>query len=487
MRGRRPPVAASCLPGDEPGAVGRYPRRAVRFLFLTLYGREPEFYGRVSKLVAERGHEVGHVTWSGRGARGLRRRGLIAYEFPRALAEAGRYGDPVAETARLERTYDMLSLRDVYRTDWPLEGAPEQVAIDRTIRHFRALERIFDEFRPDVLVPEVGSETIRTAAHLIGLQRGIEVLFLFYTAFPHPLRLYANTMHAPIVAEDEIRPLDAAERKEVEDYVRSFVDADRPIRAYRKPRVHTETLRDFGAHVVNKLTTDRDNDYLRPERFVRNYVVEKARAAAAHGLYASLDGAGRPFVYFPLHVTDDYKIKRVIPHCVDQAAIIELLAESLPQGVDIVLKEHPMSIGRNPLALLKRLTNHANIRLVEPYASTHELIRRSAAVAVISSTVGLEALLHGRPVMTVGQPFYSGYGVTVDVDSFREIPERTLELLRFQPDRERTLQFLHAAMRRCYPGKPVLVDASDENARALAGSLCAAVTTARPTAATAPG
>ena len=40
---------------------------------------------------------------------------------------------------------------------------------------------------------------------------------------------------------------------------------------------------------------------------------------------------------------------------------------------------------------------------------------------MISSTVGLEALLYGKPVLTLGQPFYSGYGVTVDVDSFREI------------------------------------------------------------------
>ena len=81
---------------------------------------------------------------------------------------------------------------------------------------------------------------------------------------------------------------------------------------------------------------------------------ERARAAAARRLYRPLDAA-RPFVYFPLHVTDDYKIKRVIPHCVDQASIIEQVADALPHGHDLVLKEHPMSIGRNRLALLRRL------------------------------------------------------------------------------------------------------------------------------------
>ena len=45
------------------------------------------------------------------------------------------------------------------------------------------------------------------------------------------------------------------------------------------------------------------------------------------------------------------------------------------------------------------------------------------------------------------------------------------ELLAFRPDPERIRRFLHAAMRRCSPGKPVLVDRSQENAVQLAGSL----------------
>jgi hypothetical protein len=65
--------------------------------------------------------------------------------------------------------------------------------------------------------------------------------------------------------------------------------------------------------------------------------------------------------------------------------------------------------------------------------------------------------------------------VTLDVDSFRELPEKTNELLRFRPDRERTLQFLHAAMRRCYAGRPAAVDDSDANARTVAQSLHTAV------------
>ena len=74
-------------------------------------------------------------------------------------------------------------------------------------------------------------------------------------------------------------------------------------------------------------------------------------------------------------------------------------------------------------------------------------------------------------MLTLGEPFYSGYGITLDVSSFAEIRAKVPELLRFRPDHERIVRFLAAAMRVTLPGAPVLVDRSEENAVALAGSI----------------
>ena len=446
----------------------------MRFLFTTRERAETEFYGRVGAFLVERGHEVAHVAYSRRGAAQLRRAqpGIRTYCLNDLMRKVPAF-DRDAEVARIEGRYmipEAPTVRDVYRTDWPNYGKSEEESIDRTVRHFVAYERIFDEVRPDVVVPEVGSETMRTAPHLIGIERGADVLFLFYTIFKDPLRLYRNTLHAPIVPEEEVRPLSDEERAEIEGFIAEFKARNKPIRKYIEPTVSAGVARQWFELLAQKALWDRDNDYLAPVRMIENRLRERTRAAVIPRMYQPLDES-RKFVYFPIHVTDDYKIKRVIPHCVDQAAIIEQVAESLPHGYDIVLKEHPMSIGRNPVSMLRRLTKRPNVYLVDPYTSSHMLIQKSAAVIVISSTVGLEALLYEHPTMTIGQPFYSGYGVTLDVDSFREIPQTTLEVLDFKPDRERTLQFLHAAMRACYPGRPVLVDSSDQNARELAESL----------------
>lgn len=451
----------------------------MRFLFTTLQDDETGFYGRVGSALERRGHETAHLTFSRAAADRLRDQGLNTFLLPDLLAAEGSEFDATAEIDRIERQYDTPSARDVWRTDVACSGRSEAWCIDWTVRHFRAFERLLDTLSPQVVVPEVGSETMRTVAHLVGVQRQITVLFLMYTIFPNPLRLYANTMHAPIVAPDDVRPLEPSELAEIEDFIGRFTRKDQPIRQYRGVRLDLGRLPTSVRHIRERLTTDRDNPYLRPGAWAVGDMREKLRTIAAKSLYQHVDPE-RKFVYFPLHVTDDYKIKRLIPHCVDQSALIEQVSEALPAGYDIVLKEHPMSIGRNPLRMLRGLSRRPNIRLVEPHTSSHELVRRSEAVIVISSTVGLEALMYDKPVLTMGQPFYSGYGITVDLDSFRSLRTKVLEVLRFQPDHDRVLQFLHASMRRCYPGAPVLVDPSDENAARVADSLDRAATEGVP-------
>ncbi|HXH89131.1 MAG TPA: hypothetical protein VNI55_11075 [Gaiellaceae bacterium] len=457
----------------------------MRFLFLTIQLFESDFYGEVGSHLVARGHEVTHVTVSRRSARRLRERGFEAVSLLDRM-ERIEPADLAEEIARIEREYEIESVTDVYRTDVASASLSPAASATRTVGYFRALETLFGELRPDVVVPEVGSETPRTAAHAIASRLGVPTLFLFYTIFPRPLRLYEDTMHAPIVPEEEIRPLAPAERAEVESFIADYTSRAQPIRAHRHVGITMERVRRAGAYVVARLGEDRNNDYLRPGHWAADHARQLIRRARAKSLYRSIPSS--PFVYFPLHVVDDYKIERVIPHLADQTAIVERAAAALPEGYELVLKEHPLSIGRNTLTLLRGLSEIPRVRLVDPHTNTHDLIERSKAVAVISSTVGLEALLYRKPVLTIGRPFYAGYGITVDVDSTDGVADAMRGFLEFQPDEEAIARFLHAAMRRCLPGAPVLVDASSRNAERLATTLSSfrASRPGRPSAGRAP-
>jgi hypothetical protein len=332
------------------------------------------------------------------------------------------------------------------------------------------MEQLFERFRPDVLVPEVGNETMRTAAALVAQDRDVATFFLFHSIFPNPLRICVNSMRAPLAGREDIRPLTRDEEQEVERFMADFKGRAAPIREYRSVPITGKRLRIIARHVAVKLLFDQDNEYLRPGHWVARDVREVVRTRAA-GRYYDPVPTERPYVYFPLHLGDDTKLKRLIPHCADQPAIVEQVARALPHGYDLVVKEHPLSIGRNSLATLRKLRRMRTVRLVPPRTSSRDLIRDARAIVVISSSVGLEALLHEKPVLTIGRPFYSGYGVTMDIESFGDIREAVPAVLSMTPDPARIRQVLHAGMREGYPGMPVLVNRSQENALELAGSL----------------
>jgi hypothetical protein len=125
----------------------------MRFLFITLQTYESEFYARVGAELTAHGHEVWHVTISRASAKALREQGIDARCLADVAAAVGEPADLDSEVRRLEQTYDMPHIRDVYRADWACNGRSEQWCMARTVQTFRALERVFDDVRPNVLVP----------------------------------------------------------------------------------------------------------------------------------------------------------------------------------------------------------------------------------------------------------------------------------------------------------------------------------------------
>jgi hypothetical protein len=444
----------------------------LRLLFVTIQGFESEFYGRVGASLRAHGHEVEHLTVSRLAAERLRARGERAAALHELLDDLPPPGPD--EARRIVEEYGLSDLPELYQADPASERLGPSEADARAIGRVRAVEAAFDRFRPEFVVPEVGRELIRTAAHRVALHRGVTTLFLFYTIFPQPLRLYVDSMTGPIVPAEDVRALTPDERDQVIRFRDEFVARDRPIRPHRRFGITARRVRRLIAYSAARLGTDRDNELLRPLHWTREVLGGGVRARLARPLYRMPTGR---YVYFPLHDASDYKIRQLVPHLADQASVAAQLAAALPDGYELVVKEHPLSIGRNPLSWLRRVASTPRVAVVPPRTSTHDLIARADGVAVISSTVGLEALLHGKPVLTLGDPFYAGYGITVDIDGLAEVDAGVEALLRFRPDGERILEFLHAAMNACRPGAPVLVDDSDGNAQALAASLDEAVRT----------
>ncbi|SOY64177.1 Capsule polysaccharide modification protein LipA [Cupriavidus taiwanensis] len=84
---------------------------------------------------------------------------------------------------------------------------------------------------------------------------------------------------------------------------------------------------------------------------------------------------------------------------------------------EILVKEHPeVSLGRKRgyLGALLEKGGFPRVRRLQTDVHVVPLLRTATAVFTVTSQVGFEALLHGRPVHTFGMPFYAGWGLTRD-------------------------------------------------------------------------
>lgn len=87
--------------------------------------------------------------------------------------------------------------------------------------------------------------------------------------------------------------------------------------------------------------------------------------------------------------------------------LVEVIKYYVAKGFHILIKEHPYMNYRRPPAFYKIIKNLENTYLLSPYISTHEVFKHIDKVVVWTSTVGIEALLYDKEVITVGDNFYS--------------------------------------------------------------------------------
>ena len=128
-----------------------------------------------------------------------------------------------------------------------------------------------------------------------------------------------------------------------------------------------------------------------------------------------------PFLFVPLQVRGDTQIGvhggwiRSVPAFIDEVA---RAAQQLPPGWRVVFREHPSDREGNAEQLGRLVGPRV---AVDNATDTFELVRRSAGVVTVNSSVGMQALLFGRPVLVLGRSNYAVPGVAATAGSAEEL------------------------------------------------------------------
>ena len=230
--------------------------------------------------------------------------------------------------------------------------------------------------------------------------------------------------------------------------------------AWKVPGVKQQFIKEFAQRLRNYYLEGwgRSTDYVTPHPLWSMYskglrIILKSRWQRIFRPF-ELPREGEAFVFYPLHYEPEASTLVLGKYFVDQLAIVENIAKSIPITHRLYVKEHFSSIGRRPAGYYKLIKELPNVRLIGPEIDSHSLIQQSSLNIVITSTVGWESILYERPVIVLGDVFFNYSGLSYRVTDMTELPDRICRAMKNELiDREKLVRFIAAIFWGSYPGK----------------------------------
>ena len=132
----------------------------------------------------------------------------------------------------------------------------------------------------------------------------------------------------------------------------------------------------------------------------------------------------KKFIYYALQSEPEGRTLMDTPFYSNQITLIENIAKSIPVDSVLYVKEHPVQktkLGR-PIEDYKKIIALPNAKLIHSSIDSQELISKSQGVAVISGSVGFEALFYKKPIILFGDEYYDKLSMVTKIVTLNTLP-----------------------------------------------------------------
>lgn len=193
----------------------------------------------------------------------------------------------------------------------------------------------------------------------------------------HTFGVDAKCLHLKIAYLKEYAYVDRTGFGPFSDIGHNF-DLDRDL-----SRKNIDEIEEFHLRLFSKYCVARESKFKQPDEILRTPRSEGN-------------------VFFAMQTTDDSVIQA---QYIDQYSAIEIILEAF-MGSDrkLLVKKHPFDNSSETATFLLKINSHPNCVLSN--GNVHDLIERCDVTVCINSGVGLEALLHLKPVINIGLSDY---------------------------------------------------------------------------------
>ena len=364
-----------------------------------------------------------------------------------------------------------LGQRVVMRQDYPPRhsGAEMLRILEESLID---VERIFDAVKPDVVISFLCVSVAEYLGYLFAMSRGVKFLNLRPTKVQNYV-LFADDLFDP--ASRVQRAYESYRSQQAEDeytgLARQHAEAVRAGHA-RYEGVLPPTRKPFRAKLrVGGLGSGLWNLVRQEFRYWRAFrgdyhvtdpvvgllhrrLLNPLRAKHIHwrlrsSYVSDQDLRNLDYVFVPLHPEPETTLHVRNRHCLNQIEMVRSVGQNLPVGMRVVVKDHPAAIGKRAFGYYRKLLEIPNVLLADPALEPGPLIDDAQLVATIASSVGLEALIRRKPVVSFGTtPFSLLPDSLIRKVTPENIGRQLQDLLdTHAPDDEPVVHYLAATMR----------------------------------------
>ncbi len=441
-------------------------------VFVSLARNQSRFFQVVGEALARAGHGIFHVCFHEGAVRDLRTAGCTVFNpFERQPANADEihFEDFAIPSPALLLGHEKAAYE-----------LTDTAALARKFKgHLGAMGSIIDELagrgRPLCLVQELGGFTSVLAAYYAARRRGIDNWFIEPSFFRGRLFFTPNTFEAPrmpIVSDGA--------SAEVRRIIKSIVDSCAVVipskdrlhyRGASKKLLDPKNIRRLVEKLAAKHLRGEQEEFQHIGGHVSRHLRMFANSRNLSRHYQAMPASER-FIYYPLHVPADFALTVRSPEYLDQYALIDYLCRVAPLGYRVVIKEHPALVGAvSPARIGDLLARHDNFKVLSPALNNHEVLAGADVVVTVNSKSGAEALLHGTPVVVLGNAFYEDCPLVQRVAGLAGLQDALSRALNPAAtyDSEASLAFFQAVWDASCPGE--LYDLTSANVDLFANSL----------------
>lgn len=276
-------------------------------------------------------------------------------------------------------------------------------------KYLLSIEKFLIDKNIDCIIGYALSDSITLGAFKVSQRLKIKYYYLLGSKISNYFYLSSS-----LNAQTERLSMNSFSRKQTSKLVFDIIEqnqvpqyASDPTMLISKPLI--QSFKNLLGYTKEKLS--RKNKYLNARMPFKRAILNKLNRYFAYSQLLKFsknleDLKDLKYIYFPLHLHPETATLIWGRWIHNQIEIIKLLSRVLPDGYHILVKEHKVAAGRRPLYFYKEIASLPKTYFINMEENSHEVIRKSAAVATISGTAGFESLCHKKNLLLFGDIDY---------------------------------------------------------------------------------